>query len=223
MIHQLLNPDSNAGNFLRLTKTDSYCCGDKATVCKSSVTYPSTENLVSFEAKNLKTGENEVFPIVGNPIVSISNSLSGAGYLIDTPDSFTYMSDGTNTSLAFVGDIEILNVTTDAGAKTVVKECVPALICDYKIAFAGNAATTTVNYAGVTTTIPALVYGTNAVGDVQTAFDAAGVAGGTMSTLVTDDTANGVWVITFKDVAGKTIIHDGVQANRCNCQRDYVS
>jgi hypothetical protein len=31
MIHQLLNPDSNAGNFLRLTKTDSYCCGDKAT------------------------------------------------------------------------------------------------------------------------------------------------------------------------------------------------
>lgn len=223
MIHQLLNPDANSGNFLRLAKTDSYCCGDKATVCKSSVTYPSTENLVSFEAKNLKTGENEVFQITGNPIVSISTSLSNAGYLIDTPDSLSFVSDGTNSSLAFVGDIEILNVTTNVGAKTVVKECVPALICDYKIAFAGNAATTTVDYDGVTTTIPPLVYGTNTVGDVQTAFGAAGAAGGAMSTLVTDDTANGVWVITFKDVAGKTIIHDGVEANRCNCKRDFVA
>jgi len=230
MIKKLLNTAANSDNLLKLTKSDSGCCGDGPLApCKSSIV-GAAGAFKQFIVKDLD-GVNRTFTTsdltdAGDIAAFINTKLESLGFTNVSDEYLSIYVGAPNNSIDIIGEVELVSALYGATTKTATLYCVPVAVCEYKfftdfdtdpgkVSTAGSGGTQIGTTGG---------FASGAGATYKTAIETALGTEAISYQLVTvsEDVVGGGFNVTIKKTNG-TIFIDATELENCNCRPDFTT
>lgn len=230
MIKKLLNTDANSDNLLKLTKSDSGCCGDgPLTPCKSSIV-GAAGAFKQFIVKDL-TGANVTFTTAdltdaGDIAAFINTKLATLGFT-NVSDEYRSIEVGApNNSIDVIGEVELVSALYGSTTKTATQYCIPVAVCEYNFftEFDTDPGKVSTNGSGGTQIGTTGGFAEGAGATYKTAIDTAlGTEAISFELVtVTEDVVGGGFNVTVKKVNGPFFIN-AIEIPNCNCIPDFTT
>lgn len=230
MIKRLLNTSANSTNLLKLTESDSGCCGDgPLTICKSSIV-GNAGAFKQFIVKDLD-GNNTTFTTAdltdaGDIAAFINTKLESLGFT-NVSDEYTSITVGApNNSIDVIGEVELVSALYGSTTKTATQYCIPVAVCEYNFFtnFDDDPGKVSTNGSGGTQigTTGGFAEGAGATFKtaIEDALDDETIA--YTSVVVTEDVVGGGFNAKVRKPNGPLFIN-AIELENCNCKPDFTA
>lgn len=226
MLKEILVPDQNANNLVKVYGTDSGCCAESSnTVCKYEATVATSATVTALVMKDVDgSAVTKTFTgVVGgaNVVPALRAALNDESYEDDgkLPVDVSYRISGSNTIYTIVGEAEVTSLTRTGGSSSFTATCNEIGMCTFYAEWAGgNAKVFQVNETE--NTLADLTFSTASAADVDTALTAVLPANSSAVVVKNDD--DDVFEITITSPANNQFTIDGTAFTRSDCVTDYV-
>lgn len=230
MIKKLLNTEANSDNLLKLTKSDSGCCGDGPLApCKSAIVgnAGAFKNFIvkDFDGNNVTFTTSDLTD-AGDIAAFINTKLETLGFT-NVSDEYRSIEVGApNNSIAVIGEVELVSALYGSTPKTATQYCIPVAVCEYNFftEFDTDPGKVSTNGSGGTQigTTGGFASGASATYKtaIQDALDDESITYQLVT--VTEDVVGGGFNVTVRKTNGPLFI-DAVELPNCNCRPDFTA
>lgn len=221
MIAKLINPGQSETNFAKFSNQGGFELD--YTPRKNFFNYLEARTPKSILVRNLKTNAMESIAITNTSLTTILTSLvdglEGFGYVITGGPYIQELTDGVTKTLALYGDVEVGTLTLDNDAPVSVTTHTDShMTCDYTGYYAGGVVAITKN--STTANTANSVFGTATTAAVKADF-ATKLTLPTTSIIVTNDAAEGKYLVVISAPVGTVLTIAGTGLTRSNCRTDF--
>ena len=228
MFKQLLNPDQNAGNTLKVGTTGAGCCGDALSVCQYTASFTDTDTISAVTIKDRDGTTNKTLSFTGvtgvaNIKAAILAAMAAEGYEDDGDlvPGITVVDGGANITVTIVGEVTMVSITDTGGPTSFTAKCTQIGLCTFTADYTGgNGDVLTVN--GVNATLGDLTFATASAANVKSALEGAANWPANSVATVVKNTTDSVFEVSISSPSTNLFTLDGVELDRADCTVAFV-